>query len=127
SSMIGRKFGQYEIRSLIGSGGMATVYLAYQDVVERLVAVKILPPHPALDEEFIQRFKLEARTIARLQHPHILQLYDYGSMDEILYFITPYIEGGSLDRLVRKGPADLRRIEIILKQVSSALDYAHRQ
>lgn len=127
SSMIGRTFGQYEIRSIIGSGGMATVYLGYQTSIDRLVAVKILPPHPGLDEEFIQRFQLEARTVARLQHPHILQLFDYGSLDEILYFVTPYVEGGSLDRLLRKGPVDPRRVETILKQVSSALDYAHRQ
>jgi serine/threonine protein kinase len=126
-SMIGRKIGQYEIRSLVGSGGMATVYLGYQPNVDRLVAIKILPPHPALDPEFIQRFQLEARTIARLQHPHILQLFDYGSLDEILYFVTPYIEGGSLDRLLRKGPVLPERVETILKQVASALDYAHRQ
>jgi serine/threonine protein kinase len=127
SSMIGRKIGQYEIRSLVGSGGMATVYLGYQPNVDRLVAIKILPPHPALDPEFIQRFQLEARTIARLQHPHILQLFDYGSLDEILYFVTPYIEGGSLDRLMRKGPIQPKRVETILKQIASALDYAHRQ
>ncbi len=127
SSLIGRKIGQYEVRSLVGSGGMATVYLGYQPTVDRLVAIKILPPHPALDPEFIQRFQLEARTIARLQHPHILQLFDYGTMDEILYFVTPYIEGGSLDRLLRRGPIAPKRVETILKQVSSALDYAHRQ
>ena len=55
--MIGRKFGQYEIRSIVGSGGMANVYLAYQTNIDRLVAVKILPPHPGRDPIFVERFR----------------------------------------------------------------------
>ena len=72
-----RRYGR--LTDLLGQGGMATVYKGYREDIDRYVAVKVLPPHPGLDAQFIDRFKLEARTIARLQHPHILPLYDYGA------------------------------------------------
>ncbi|MBC8098240.1 MAG: serine/threonine protein kinase, partial [Armatimonadetes bacterium] len=127
SSLVGRKIGQYEVKALIGRGGMATVYLGYQTNIDRQVAIKVLPPHPGLDTEFTQRFELEARTVAKLQHPHILQLFDYGSQDDILYFIAPYIEGGSLERLMQPGPMEPALVEKLLREVAGALDYAHRQ
>jgi serine/threonine protein kinase len=127
SSLIGRKVGQYEIQALIGRGGMATVYLGYQPTIDRQVAIKVLPPHPGMEAGFVDRFQLEARTIARLQHPHILQLFDYGTQDDILYFVVPYIEGGSLERVMKKGPMDPLQVEKTLREVASALDYAHRQ
>ncbi|MBC8170076.1 MAG: serine/threonine protein kinase, partial [Anaerolineae bacterium] len=127
SSLVGRKIGQYEIKSLIGRGGMATVYLGYQATIDRQVAIKVLPPHLGLGGEFVERFQLEARTVARLQHPHILPLYDYGNVDDTLYFIAPYISGGSLERLMSDGPMDPLIVERLLREIASALDYAHRQ
>src|SRR5690349_9065847 len=117
----------YQITELLGQGGMATVYKGYREDIDRFVAVKVLPPHPGLDHQFIDRFKLEARTIARLQHPHILQLYDYGVEDDIIYLVMAYVAGGSLATLMDKGPVPLHEIERLLRQVAGALDYAHRQ
>jgi serine/threonine-protein kinase len=127
NSLVGRKLGKYKIQSLLGQGGMATVYKGYQEEIDRFVAIKVLPPHPGLDQQFIDRFKLEARTIARLQHPHILPLYDYGVQDDILYLVMAYVEGGSLSDRIQRGPLEPRDAERILRQVAAALDYAHRQ
>ncbi|MEO8611247.1 MAG: serine/threonine-protein kinase [Chloroflexota bacterium] len=126
-SLVGRKLGSYKITELLGQGGMATVYKGYREDIDRYVAVKVLPPHPGLDQQFVERFKLEARTIARLQHPHILPLYDYGAEDDILYLVMAYIEGGSLADKIDSGPIPPREAEVILRQVAGALDYAHRQ
>jgi len=119
---------KYEITALIGKGGMATVYKGYQSEIDRYVAIKVLPPHPGQDEQFIERFRLEARTIARLQHPHILPLYDYGTQDDVLYLVMAYMDGGSLnDRIRKNGALPPVEVERLLGQVASALDYAHRQ
>jgi serine/threonine protein kinase len=127
SSLVGRTLGTYQITDLLGQGGMATVYKGYRADIDRYVAIKVLPPHPGLDQGFIERFKLEARTIARLQHPHILPLYDYGVEDGILYLVMAYIEGGSLGGRIKRGRMDPLMIGETLRQVASALDYAHRQ
>jgi len=125
-SLVGRTLGKYEIVGLIGQGGMATVYKAYQREIDRHVALKVLPPHPGQDPQYVERFRLEARTVARLQHPHILPLYDYGHQDDILYLVTAYVEGGSLGDRIRYGPMPLTDVDHVLRQVSSALDYAHK-
>lgn len=127
SSLIGRTLGQYEIVELIGQGGMATVYKGYQRSLDRHVAIKVLPPHPAMNEQFIQRFELEAKTVGRLQHPHILPLFDYGTEDDILYLVMGLVEGGSLSDLIDEGALPPRRVEKILREIASAMDYAHRQ
>jgi serine/threonine protein kinase len=127
SSLIGRKLGKYEITELLGQGGMATVYKGYQQDIDRYVAIKVLPPHPGQDEQFVERFQLEARTIARLQHPHILPVYDYGNQDDILYLAIAYVQGGSLSDRVDKGPMQLAEVDKLLQQMAAALDYAHRQ
>ncbi|GIL08495.1 MAG: hypothetical protein BroJett033_0060 [Chloroflexota bacterium] len=128
SSIIGRTLGgKYLIKQLVGRGGMATVYRGYQADVERDVAVKVLPTSPALGDEFVERFRLEARTIARLQHPHILPLYDYGVEDGILYLVTAYIGGGTLSDRIARGPLPLGEVNTLLRQIAPALDYAHRQ
>lgn len=127
ASLIGQKLGQYEIIELLGQGGMATVYKAYQESIGRYVAIKVLPPHPGLDEQFIERFKLEAKTIGTLQHPHILPLYDYGTQEDILYLVMAYVDGGSLEDLLDSGRLPVKRIEKLLREIASALDYAHRR
>jgi serine/threonine protein kinase len=128
SSLIGQKLGnRYKIIELLGKGGMATVYKAYQEEIDRYVAIKVLPPHPGHDSEFAERFRLEARTIARLQHPHILPVYDYGAEGDIIYLAVAYVEGGSLSDRIDRGPMPLRTVETYLREIASALDYAHRQ
>lgn len=124
--LVGKTLGKYKIVEELGQGGMATVYLGYQEDVSRHVAVKVLPPHPGQSTQFVERFRLEARTIARLQHPHILPLYDYGVQDDILYLVTPYIEGGTLRDRIETGPLPLAEINHTLQQLASALDYAHK-
>jgi len=127
TSLIGQSLGKIEIRELLGRGGMATVYKGYQPDIDRYVAIKVLTPIPEMDSEFVERFKLEARTIARLQHPHILPLFDYGDDKGLLYLVTSYVSGGSLaDRLLH-GPMPFPTIARILREIASALDYAHRQ
>ncbi len=106
---------------------MATVYKGYHAELDRYVAIKVLPPHPGRDPHFVERFRLEARTIARLQHPHVLSLYDYGSEDDIFYLAMAFVEGGALSRLIHPGGLPLMQVEILLREVASALDYAHRQ
>jgi serine/threonine protein kinase len=127
SSLIGRKLGKYEIIELIGQGGMATVYKGYQQDIDRYVAIKVLPPHPGQDMQFVDRFMLEARTIARLQHPHILPVYDFGTQDDILYLAIAYVQGGSLSDRIDRGPMPMVEVERVLSQLAAALDYAHRQ
>ena len=126
-SLVGQKLGKYEITALLGQGGMATVYRGYQRDVDRSVAVKVLPPHPGQTSQFVERFRLEARTIARLQHPHILPLYDYGDEDNVLYLVMAFADGGSVSDRIRRGPLPLAEIQRLFGQVAEALDYAHRQ
>ncbi len=127
SSLIGRRLGKYEITELLGQGGMATVYKGYRPDIDRFVAIKVLPPHPGRNHQFVERFRLEARTIAQLQHPHILPMHDYGSDGDILYLVMAFVDGGSLKDLINNGPVPIKDTETILRQVSSAMDYAHRR
>lgn len=128
ASLIGQTLGnKYKIVQLLGKGGMATVYKGYQEQIDRYVAIKVLPPHPGQDAEFAQRFLLEARTVARLQHPHILPVYDYGTEGDVAYLATAYIEGGALGDRIDSGPMPLSTVETYLREIASALDYAHRQ
>lgn len=126
-SLVGKTLGKVEITGLIGQGGMATVYRGVQPDVERTVAVKVLPPHPGQNADYSARFRLEAKTIARLQHPHILPLYDYGDQDGILYLVMPYVDGGSLAGRIAGGPMPLDAVVEYTRQIAGALDYAHRQ
>jgi serine/threonine protein kinase len=112
---------------LLGRGGMATVYKGYQSDIDRYVAVKVLPQLPEQDQAFVERFKLEARTIARLQHPHILPIYDFGDEAGLLYLVTAYAPGGSLNEQILKGPLPLATVDRLLREIAPALDYAHRQ
>ncbi len=126
-SLIGQQLGQYEILELLGQGGMASVYKAHQASIGRDVAIKVLSGHHMIDDQFVERFHLEAKTIGSLQHPHILPLYDYGQQDDVLYLAMSYIDGGTLeDLLYADKPLTTNRIEKLIREVASALDYAHR-
>lgn len=126
-SLIGRTLGAYKIEELIGRGGMATVYKARQTSIGRDVAIKILPPHPGMDTQFVERFQIEAATIGKLQHPHILPIIDYGKDDGMLYLVMAYAGGGSLRDLLDAERISPQRTARILKQVAAALDYSHEQ
>src|SRR5919202_1103431 len=96
---------RYRISEALGGGGMAQVYLVHDDVLDRDVALKMLRDQYAADEEFIERFRQEARSAARLSHPHIVQVYDQGRSEDGTYYIAmEYIPGGTLkERIVREG------------------------
>ncbi len=125
---IGKTLGGYQILEQIGQGGMATIYKAYQPSMDRYVAIKVLPSHFTEDETFVARFTQEARTLARLEHPHILPVYDYGEQEGITYLVMRYIDAGTLkDLIARQGPMALDETVRLFSQVGSALDYAHSQ
>ena len=117
--------GRYEIVREVGRGGMATVYLAEDRKHGRQVAVKLL--HADLSAEIgADRFAREIKVVARLQHPHILPLYDSGDAGGALFFVMPYVEGESLrTRLMREGSLSLAETAVIVRQIGDALDYAH--
>jgi serine/threonine protein kinase/tetratricopeptide (TPR) repeat protein len=119
--------GTYEIDRELGRGGMATVYLAQDKRHDRVVALKVL--HPDLAANLgPERFLREIKLAARLNHPHILPLFDSGESDSFLYYVMPYIEGESLrERLERDKQLSVDEAVRHAKSIASALDYAHRQ
>ena len=126
-NLTGKQFKEYRILSAVAQGGMAAVYKARQEHLERDVAVKVLPRQYALEHQFVERFKREAKILAKLQHPHILPVYDYGIEGEYFYLIMPFIDGGNLEQLMEQGRLPLSTIGRIFRQVGDALDYAHAQ
>src|SRR6184192_517314 len=117
----------YRLERELGRGGMATVFLAQDLKHERSVALKVLDPELAASLGS-ERFLREIRIAARLQHPHIVPLYDSGEADELLYYVMPFIEGESLrQRLARTPPLSLEEAVRVGRAIAVALDYAHRQ
>lgn len=119
--------GQYEVVRLLGQGGMGSVYLARERLLERLVAVKVLR-RELMHGDARERFVREARTAARLTHPHIVPLYSFGQAGDTLYYIMGFVEGDSLEHRLARGPrlpvSESRRI---LAELADALEYAHGQ
>lgn len=124
--LIGRSLGPYRILEMIGRGGMAAIYKAYQPGAERAVAIKVLHEARAADPELVRRFEHEARIIAGLEHRNIVPVYDFGRQGELLYLVMRYMRAGTLSDLLKRSrlltPADAAAI---LAEVASALDYAH--
>lgn len=124
--LIGRQLGSYQIIAPLGEGGMAAVYKAYQPRMDRYVALKILPRYYASDPEFVARFKQEARVIAKLEHPHILPVYDYGEEDGYTFMAMRMVDSGTLTEwILENQPLSMEQIRRIISQVGDALDYAH--
>jgi serine/threonine protein kinase len=126
AALVGQTLGQYRLVERIGRGGMATVYKAYQPSLDRYVAVKVLPTYLAHDPDFATRFRREARAIAKLNHPRILPVHDFGQEGELSYIVMRYVEGGTLKKILGQ-PLALDRVMDIIVQVGDALDYAHQQ
>ena len=127
SSLTGRLFGHYRILERIGRGGMATVYHADDRKSGRDVAIKFISPALAENENFLNRFRREVKLVARLDHPNIVPVYDYGEQEGYAYLVMPYLPVGSLTDRMRQGPLSLDEGGKLLSQVAGALDYAHRQ
>ena len=100
---LGRFFPQLEITRLLGRGGMGAVYQARQKQLDRVVALKILPPGVSQDPSFAERFVREARALAKLAHPHIVTLYEFGQADGLFYFLMEFVDGVSLRKLLEGG------------------------
>ena len=126
--LVGKLFdGRYRIERKLGSGGMAEVYLAEDEELGRKVALKILNERHARDEQFVERFKREARNAASLSHPHIVRIYDRGQFDETYYIAMEYLDGPTLkELLVRKGPTPPLTAIKFAREILSALAEAHR-
>jgi serine/threonine protein kinase len=122
---VARHFPQLEIIELLGSGGMGAVYKARQREIDRLVALKILPPEAAGDPGFAERFTREARALAKLSHPNIVALHEFGHVDGLHYFIMEFVDGLNLRQLEQAGKLSPREALQIIPQICEALQFAH--
>lgn len=120
-----QQFGRYEIKRELGRGGMATVYLAFDPRFKREVALKVLPHEFLHDPTFRVRFEREAQTIAALDHPAIVPVFDFGEQDGQPYFVMRYMPGGSLADRLKRGPLSLAETGQIFARLAPALDEAH--
>ncbi len=120
----GSMIGPYRVVEQVGRGGMATVYKAHHAALARYVAIKVLPEFLAGEEGFKERFQQEAVAVAKLRHPNILAVFDYGNADGTAYIVNEFVDGGTLsDQLGSPLPVDY--VVSTLKPIASALDYAH--
>jgi serine/threonine-protein kinase len=117
--------GRYEPHRRIARGGMAEVFLARDQVLERLVAVKVLFPKFAHDPRFVTRFRREASAVAKLNHANIVRVYDWGAHDDTYFIVMEYVEGESLAELVARGPLGVSRAVEIASAAAAGLGYAH--
>ena len=121
----GTALGQYEIRGALGAGGMGEVYRAYDNQLEREVAIKVLPESLTSDPERLRRFEQEARAAAALNHPNILAVYQMGKHGNITYMVTELLDGETLRERLRRGPIPLRKAIDIAVQIAHGLAAAH--
>ena len=125
--LVGNQLGKYEIKAEIGKGGMGIVYLGYDPLLDRQVAIKVLAPHLVWEEGFVERFLREARAAARIKHPNIVTIHDVGQEEDQFYFVMEYLAGQTLAEYIReRGALPPSEVESILTPVADALDYAHR-
>ncbi|HEV2901962.1 MAG TPA: protein kinase, partial [Gaiellaceae bacterium] len=118
--------GRFELVELIGKGGMSSVYKAHDRLLERIVAIKILHPHFTEDEEYVERFRREARSVAQLSHPNIVTVIDRGEDSGRQYIVFECVEGENLKQLVeRTGPLPVRDALMLGLQMARALSFAH--
>src|SRR5437660_3899359 len=119
--------GRYRIMRKLGTGGMANVYLAEDEVLGRRVAIKILDDRHAGDDQFVERFRREAKNAAGLNHPNIVSIYDRGEAEGTYYIAMEYLDGRSLKELiVSRGPAPVNVAIDYARQILAALRFAHR-
>ena len=126
AELIGATLGQYRVVDQIGEGGMATVYRAYQHSLNRYVALKVLPPVHARQPGFTERFQREAEAVARLNHPNILPVFDFGQTEDYSYIAMRYVEGARTLKERMAEPLDLAQVVDLIGQIAAALDCAHR-
>ncbi len=119
--------GQFEVTGILGRGGMAAVYRAYDPNLERMVAIKVMSPGLMMGPGMIERFRQEARTMANLNHENIVKVFWSGHKEGLHFFVMPLVDGSPLDRMIeRAGMLPLAVVQAITFQVAGALAYAHR-
>ncbi len=126
SDLTGQHLGQYQILARISKGPVSTIYKAYQPKLDRFVAIKVLSPHVVDEEGFLERFTLEARAVAQLDHPNIVPVYDFDQVGDIAYIVLKYVESGTLRSMMTSQPMDLGLTVDLVTQVGLALGYAHK-
>jgi hypothetical protein len=119
------RFPGLEILELLGLGGMGAVYKARQTKLDRLVAVKVLPPEWGKEPAFAERFAREAKALARLGHPHIVAVHDFGESDGLFYLVMEYVDGANLRNILQAGRLEPAEALAIIPQICDALQYAH--
>jgi serine/threonine-protein kinase len=117
--------GRYELEELVGSGGMSNVFRAHDRLLERTVALKILHEQYTRDEDYVERFRREARAVAQLAHPNIVTVIDRGEQEGRQFIVFEYVEGENLKQLSARGPLDPREAIRLSLQVARALSFAH--
>lgn len=122
---IAKLFPQLEVLKLIGRGGMGAIYQARQPTLDRMVALKLLPPPAAGSPDFSERFNREARALARLVHPNIVAVHEFGRVRDWHYFLMEYVDGANLRQMERAGRLSPREALAIIPQICDALQYAH--
>ena len=122
----GTKLGPYEVQDFIGQGAMGTVYRAYHAQLERTGAVKVMQAISP-DRDAVSRFRHEAQAIARMRHPNVLNVFDFGEYEGTPYMIVEYVPGGSLAGRMSQGPLDRATALRFLRGIAAGLDYAHAQ
>lgn len=119
---------RYELIRKIGSGGMAVVYQAYDTLLDRQVAIKLLRDEYADDPDFLRRFQKEAQAVARLSHQNIVNIYDFGNSDDVTYLVMEYVEGSTLKEIIAQyGPLPLNQVIDYSVQICYGLAQAHSQ
>ncbi|UCF61365.1 MAG: serine/threonine protein kinase, partial [Anaerolineaceae bacterium] len=121
----GREIRGYKLIERIGEGGFGVVYRAEQPAVEREVAIKVILPEFTDHPEFVRRFEAEARMVAKLEHPHIVPLYDYWRDEEGAFLVMRWLRGGSLRDALESGPLDVEAVGQLLEHITDALSLAH--
>jgi predicted Ser/Thr protein kinase len=124
---LAKHFPQLEIIEMLGAGGMGVVYKARQVALDRVVALKILPPNAGSDPAFAERFAREARALAKLSHPNIVGVYDFGQAGPYYYFIMEFVDGVNLRQMISAQRVEPRQALAIIPQICDALQYAHDQ
>src|SRR5690242_21519023 len=125
--LTGQTIKGYELRECLGQGGFGAVYRAFQPLLGRDVAVKVIRPEFANHPDFIRRFETEAQVVARLEHPHIVPLYDYWRDPSGAFLVMRWLRGGSLHDALAAGPLALPLTVCVLEQLAGALTAAHRR
>ena len=123
--LTGARVGNYDVKERLGAGGFAVVYRAIHQPLGREVALKALMPSLVDDKAFLERFEIEAKTLARLDHPNILPIYDFVVTESVIFLTMPIVRGGTLSELLQRGPLDGATTWRYLREVGLGLQYAH--